>query len=222
MLPKPYYQDDACTIYHGDCRDILPHLPKVDLVLTDPPYGVRKKEEWDDEQHFRENIIRMLKLTRCVSSRVIWFCADKMMAEIVATRPFDLFRVLVWNKPAGSQFAGASHNKIWYSSELILLFGDKEDFKSVGTAKRMTYSVYDDRTLPFSEFNHPTPKPIDLIQWLCENHSNDGHLILDPFLGSGTTLVAAKNLGRRAIGIEINYEYCKIAEQRLAQEVLSL
>ena len=106
----------------GDCLPIMSDMPDkcVDLIVTDPPYGVRKEEEWDNKEHFIECVNEWLSECRRISPLVIWFCAGAMIPEILKHRD-DFFRLLIWNKPDGSQYAGASNNNIWYSSEPILL-----------------------------------------------------------------------------------------------------
>ena len=203
----------------GDCLEVMKKIPDgaVDLVLTDPPYGVRKAEDWDDRDLFIDQLVHWLMACKKASPLLVWFCAGKMIPYILENRPDDFFRFLVWNKPPGCQYAGASHNNLWYSSEPILLFGAAEDWSQKGKESPMEYSVFNAATIPSAKFGHPTTKPIRLMKWLVNHHSNDNDIILDPFLGSGTTAVAAKQLGRRFIGIDINMDYCKIAEDQLRQ-----
>lgn len=219
-VPQRKWPEDFINkVICGDCLEILPLIPDgaVDAVITDPPYGVRKKEDWDDENHFRSQINDWVRGCRVTAPRVIWFCAGKMLPYIVENSAESLFRVLIWNKPAGSQYAGASHNNLWYSNELILLFGDSDAWKEKGTNSIYSGSVFDSFPEPMKTFGHPTTKPIGLMRWLISHHTDPGDLIIDPFCGSGSTLVAAKQLNRRYIGIEISPEYCKIAEDRLRQ-----
>lgn len=130
----PFHREDAGVIYCADCLDILPKIPAgvIDLVLTDPPYGVRKTEEWDAKSYFEENINDWLRACLSCAPRMIWFCAGKMLPQILENRRADFFRLLIWNKPAGSQYNGASHNNLWYSIEPICLFGQPEDWNKKG------------------------------------------------------------------------------------------
>jgi site-specific DNA-methyltransferase (adenine-specific) len=221
---EPFHREEAGVIYCADCLDILPKIPAgaIDLVLTDPPYGVRKTEEWDAKSCFEENINQWLRACLSRAPRMIWFCADKMLPQILENRRADFFRLLIWNKPAGSQYNGASHNNLWYSSEFICLFGQAEEWSKKGGGAPMEYSVFNSRTIPFAACGHPTTKPTDVIEWLAIHHSDPNDIILDPFLGSGTTAVACKELGRKFIGIEIEEKYCRIAVDRLRQGVLAL
>jgi len=209
-FPKNYENQ----IIQGDCLKLMSAIPDkaVDLVLTDPPYGVRKKEEWDEEKHFKNTIDPWLNECLRVSKTVIWFCAGKMMPLILKNREDIFHRLLIWNKPPGSQYAGAMHSNIWYSIEPILVFGEhlpKDKNKCYG------YACFDSRTVPSKAYNHPTSKPLQLMEKLVYFYSNEGDLILDPFSGSGSTAVAAKTQKRRYIGLELSEEHCKESRERL-------
>ena len=197
---KPYYQDEWVTIYHGDCREVLPELPKVDLVLTDPPYGVGIAE-WDSK----------------IIPPVEWLPLCIELAPTVLVTPgngnqWDYPKPdweVAWFRPGSVQRVrrgtGFSH---W---EPILLYG-KNDF------------AFDAKQFPASQEKvdgHPSPKPIRLFKWLIASHKKS-QIILDPFLGSGTTLRASKDLNRHSIGIEIEKKYCEIAAKRCSQSVMEL
>lgn len=211
-LPKPYYDEDGITIYHADCREILPHLPKVDLVLTDPPYGIGSRlvtggkggsfdrlimscaDTWDfkpDQQVF-ELIFSMSQ------DQVIWG------GNFFKLPPCD--KPLCWNKLRPNQKNLSEWEYAWTSL--------------VGRAEMFTYCA-NGGFVAKETLEHPTQKPTPLFQW-CLEFFRDAQTILDPFMGSGTTLRAAKDLGRKAIGIEIEERYCEIAVKRLAQGVLPL
>lgn len=204
---KPYYQDSACTIYHGDCREILPQFPKVDLVLTDPPYGILAdtgsaatrrsggnksdgKIEWDIAPT-KDELLALIELS---SQQMFW---GGLHLPLPPT-----FGYLVWDKAIDG-----------------LNFGEAEVcWTSMVFAPRM----YRFRAVKVDGGKlHPTQKPCDLMRW-CIGFADNPKTILDPFMGSGTTLRAAKDLGRKAIGIEIEERYCEIAAKRLEQEVLAL
>lgn len=219
MLPKPYYNEDGITIFCGDCREILPHLPKVDLVLTDPPYGVPIMTDFSfaggasratSGRQFSEVIGNDQEFdpTQCIASganAILWG------ANHFAHNLPHNGRWLVWDKRCQQQPTRnqADCEMAWCSE-----YG----------AARVCYHVWDgmikdsERGIPRS---HPTQKPIQVMTW-CLSFFPDAGTILDPFMGSGTTLVAAKQLGRKAIGIEIDERYCEVAVQRLAQKVLDL
>ena len=195
----PYYQDSAVTIWHADCRDILPQLPPVDLVLTDPPYGVGKEyASHDDTVVALEQLIPLL--TPLSPKRLIT-CG---IGNIWKYPPADW--VICWSKPNAMTRAAVANANIW---EPVLVYGCK-GFGVDG----VTVSISPQPN------GHPCPKPLRLFIWLIERASEMGNLILDPFCGSGTTLRAAKDLGRKAIGIEIEERYCEIAAKRCQQECL--
>jgi DNA modification methylase len=218
-LPEPYYDDGVCQIYVGDCRELLPLLPKVDLLLTDPPYGIgeaagkNKKRTgglamardygnatWDDAPP--EDW--MFGLMRSKSAhQIIWG------GNYFPLPPSSCW--LVWDKENGeTDFADcelawtnlrkAVRRKVYKWQGMLQ--------EKMGRDKEQRY--------------HPTQKPLDVMTWAISQAPDDCETILDPFMGSGTTLRAAKDLNRKAIGIEINPDYAKIAAERLRQEVLAL
>jgi len=176
----------------------------VDIVITDPPYGVRMKEEWDNQNNF----IRLVNywLTECLRvtrHTVIWFCAGKMMPYILKNREHLFHRLHTWEKPAGTQFAGASHNNIWYSIEPILVFSkDIKETISYGKEERYAYDSFRYGTIAKKVWNHPTVKPVDLMAELILHYSKEGETVLDPFGGSGSTAEACIKSGRNFIIIE--------------------
>lgn len=203
MLPEPYYDKDGITIYHGDCRDILPYLPTVDLVLTDPPYGIGAN-----------------KMTLGNGRRILprgnndW---DKSPAD-VSSLP-HLGKCIIWG---GNYFGlpGQSRWLVWDKGTGSNDYADCElAWSNLGGVVRKFYKGWvgaNAKEPGDPDRFHPTQKPVSLMAW-CISLVPDAQTILDPFMGSGTTLVAAKLLGKRAIGIEMEEEYCKIAVERLAQ-----
>lgn len=203
-LPTPYYEQDGITIYHGDCREILPYLPKVDLVLTDPPYNVGLNySNGDNRKDYKEWcndwFLKLPSDNKAISCGI---------ANInVWPKPTW---VLCWHKPASM-------------GRCIVGFNNWEPILFYGKVPSQIVDVFKASIIPSKELvNHPCPKPIQWGLWLISHLSKDKHTILDPFMGSGTTLVAAKQLGRKAIGIEIEQRYCDIAIKRLSQGVLNL
>lgn len=200
---KPYYQDKYATIFLGDCLELLPEMPKVDLVLTDPPYGV--DFAWWDFAPTVEFVDTLLEMT---DSLIMFGGAHvKSVSSFVELKPD---RILIWspkftlNKQCSNGMAWRWH-PIWCWN-----LPEKQDI--------LPWDVLNDATMGHNGWYHPCTKPLNLVKKLilCEG------LILDPFLGSGTTLVAAKQLNRKAIGIEIEEKYCEIGAKRLSQEVLDL
>lgn len=216
-LPTPYYDDGhGIVIYLGDCREILPHLPKVDLVLTDPPYGMALDTDYSGFNG--------------------WNGKGLVHAEIIGDgQPFDPKPFLIAQHHI---FWGAQYfchalpesggwlvfNKRGDGAPSEICFGDCElawadMMQSVRMFSRMWHGV---ARWSSEGVLHPSQKPIELMKWCIGLAKTASGTILDPFMGSGTTLRAAKDLGRQCIGIEIEEKYCEIAARRLGQEVLPL
>ena len=210
MTLKPYYQDDAVTIYCGDCREILPQLDvKVDLVLTDPPYGIGKDGQklstgghggrkaydflgWDVCRPDKETFDLILNAGE---TQIIW--GGNYFADLLPPKG----KWFVWDK--GQRINQSDGELAWTSFD--------------GALRICTFNRVE---LMLDNAEHPTQKPLKLITWCIQQ--TEAQTILDPFMGSGTTLVAAKILGRKAIGIEIEEKYCEIAVKRLNQSVMRL
>jgi site-specific DNA-methyltransferase (adenine-specific) len=194
---KPYYEEDGITIFHGDCREVLPGLGTVDAVITDPPYGVNFKDQaWDSE------IPAWLDIARIASPLVMFTTAPTTMWDY--PRP-DW--VLCWYRPAAQSRTAMGGFNHWSP---VLVYGrPKMPVDSINLHAMANAQA--------SGFEHPCPKPERLMRWLI---SGTEGVVCDPFSGSGSTLVGAKNLGRKAIGIELEEKYCEIAAKRLSQRVL--
>lgn len=199
----PYYADDLVTIYHGDMRDVMPTL-HADSVITDPPYGLGfQGEGWDEQVPDPD----WLAMARRIAPVVIFTTAPTTMWDY--PRP-DW--VACWARPASNSRAVSGGFNHWTP---VLVYGGVKFPVDV-----ISLHAIANASAPWIE--HPSPKPVRLMTWLVEHGSPPGGLVVDPFMGSGSTLVAAKQGGRRAIGIEIEERYCEIAAQRCSQEVLGL
>ena len=211
---KPYFQDESVTIYHGDCRDILPTLPKVDLVLTDPPYNI----EANTLKYIWEKVALVLPEKR----HLIWTFNTCRLQVIGQSLPdsFTEIRAAVWHKP----FCPSPWRFGWsWHWEPILWWMRGQDRKGISKYKFDVSDVISVSVIRKGEdqrANHHDQKPIALWRQLANWFSEGNETILDPFMGSGTTLRAAKDLGRKAIGIEIEEKYCEIAAKRMSQGVL--
>lgn len=203
-MREPYYQEDGITIYHGDCREILPDLPEVDLVLTDPPYGI-DKAEWDD------------------SFPIEWF--DLLRTKVLGLMPGIWNLIKMPEEIAGMKYIwclsaylknGMTRGAIGFGNWIPCLVYVREGASAYVQDGDCREFIVGRDPKP----NHPSPKPYEAMLWFCKRLP--GATVLDPFMGSGTTLKAAKELGREAIGIEIQEKYCEIAVERLAQGVLAL
>ena len=201
----PYYQDDAVTIYHGDCREIMPSI-EADVLVTDPPYGIGKAD-WDGALPIDVlNIAGMVTESAAIMPGV-WNIGR--MPELIGGQTY------VWTLSAyltNGMTRGAIGFGNWIPVLLYARAGVSLHQKD-GDARAFVVGTED-------KPDHPSPKPLRVMTWVISRMP--AGLILDPFMGSGTTLLAAKTLGRRAIGIEIEERYCEIAARRCSQEVLGL
>jgi DNA modification methylase len=217
---KQFYQDSFATIFHGDCREILPQLPKVDLVLTDPPYGIGEgnakriasrltkgikgrdygNATWDQKPIDRE----LLRLTLGAAYWLIVFGGNYYTEDLKSGPCW-----LVWDKDNTGDFADCE--LAWTNLK-----------KAVRKIKWRWNGMLQQDMANKEERFHPTQKPVPVMAWAIQQAPDDCDTILDPFMGSGTTLVAAKQLGRKSIGIELEEKYCEIAARRLSQEYLPL
>jgi DNA modification methylase len=214
-MTQPYYQDDHVTLYHGDSLEILPALT-FDIMVTDPPYGI--------------------------GYEIGGFPGSQVFAAIKGDDSIDL---MAWalTQPFRSVIFGAEHaapyvdiNSTWHvwdkreTIEADNILGTP--FELCVTSWKCERQIF--RCLHAGSVNadrkiarqgrrvHPTQKPVVLMRKIIELWTDPDDVILDPFAGSGSTLRAAKDLGRHAIGIEIEEQYCEAIVSRLAQEVLSL
>jgi site-specific DNA-methyltransferase (adenine-specific) len=223
---KPYYEHAGITIYHGDCRDVLPNIT-ADVLVCDPPYGVNLGknggandgrrdhvlvkagyESYDDSpENFDAVVVPALKMALAITKRGAVFCAGHMVWRLP---PADAIGGVFLPAACGRTSWGYNSfaHCLLYGSAPDLNLGSKPiGIKSTSTADGM---------------GHPCAKPDTWMAWAVDLASRVGETVIDPFMGSGTTLRAAKNLGRTAIGIEIEERYCEIAAKRLSQEVLHL
>jgi site-specific DNA-methyltransferase (adenine-specific) len=209
---KPYYERDGITIYHGDCREILPSL-KADVVVTDPPYGVAFKGK--ATKHTKASGGYTTEDSAVVGPDTIRLALPLVERAAVFTGTRLAFR---YPPPAdiGCVYcpSGAGIGTWGFTCMHIVLFYGPRPTAACKPSSIQSFDVA-------GKSGHPCPKPLSWMKWLVNLASIEGETILDPFMGSGTTLVAAKLEGRKAIGIEIEERYCEIAAKRLAQGVLN-
>lgn len=219
----PYYQDEAVAIYHGDCRAVLPTL-RGDVMIVDPPYderthkGARSHGEIVSKIDFEPfDTAATLPLLLAATKRwVVAFCTMEMIAGYMAIAGDRWIRAGFWRRPDGApQFTGDRPGTPGDAIAIMHVAGKKR-WNGGGNHAFWECGVERENRV------HPAQKPARLMEMLVADFTDAGDLILDPFMGSGTTLVAAKRLGRKAIGIEISEAYCEIAAKRLAQGALDL
>ncbi len=219
----PYYENDGIILYHGDCRQILPQLaPEIfDLVVTDPPYLVSYAGRWGSENEqivgdsdpawvlpVYSELFRTLKRDSLCLSFYGWPAAETFLSawRLVGFRPISVF-VLVKRRIGLGYFTRAQHEQAY------LLAKGRPPKPVVAPSDVLEWEI-SHTTL------HPNQKPVGPVSKLLSAYSTEASLILDPFCGSGTTLVAARMCGRNAVGIEIEEKFCEVAALRLSQEVL--
>lgn len=235
---KPYFESGGIAIYHGDSREVLPHLPQADHVITDPPYsdvthrGAMTNPDWAksggnaphrlldfDSIAFPDltAIYQASAPKRWLVSFLDWrymlplegWCAEQ-------ATPLRFVRHGIWVKPNGApQFTGDRPGQGWEAIAVLhAKAGGRMRWRGGGHHAVWTY--------PKQNEAHKTAKPLPLVRRLVEQFTDPGDLILDPFMGGGAVLRAAKDLGRRAVGVEIDERHCERAARRLEQEVLDL
>jgi len=230
--------DFVNKIICGDCLEVLPMIPDgvIDAVVTDPPYGIggdnhahtrmssrhggaiNFSESWDNAYPY-EFIPVVTKLLQSDSS-LVSFCARESVSFVdkaFRDAGIKVKNYIYFNR----RRTGVNPRKNFTNGIECAVWGARG--KYIWHGKGATVNVFREATceLNYPPNNvHPTQKPTRLISWIMGLLSNQNQIILDPFCGSGTTLVAAKQLGRKFIGIEIEPKYCAIAEDRLRQEEL--
>lgn len=223
------YQSDRCTLYAGDCADLVGVLPTVDLLCTDPPYGVRW-ESGNNGGRFGELVgdDGSVDVPGLLGVLALAHLRDNRHAYVFGYRPDQLsgpMRLggtaeLVWDKV---QIGSGDLRRPWGPQHEIVTFGviarsprQRELGYGNGAARLRTGSVLRFPRKNSRQVNrHPTEKPVPLMAELIESSSRRGELVLDPFAGSGSTLVAAILAGRRAIGCEIDDRYVAVAVDRI-------
>lgn len=220
----PYYWDAWTCIVQGDCREVLPYLA-ADVLITDPPYGVnlgqhrnaKETRGWlakggylsyeDSPEHFTQVVVPALTVAlQRVTRGLVFTCGTGLQA----LPPYQALGGIFL--PAGcGRTCWGFQNFAWCA-----LYGTAPDLERGAKPTGRSLQRSAEPSL------HPCPKPYPWMTWAVDLASRLGETILDPFMGSGTTLLAAKDMGRRAIGVEIEARYCALAVQRLRQEVLPL
>jgi DNA modification methylase len=219
----PYYADDLVTIWHGDCRDLLPSI-EADVIVTDPPYaltatggGIAGKRQYltDIAGHLDDGFDLAL-LDRW--PRWMVFCAKDQLLPLLsrAAAPGGRWMLLTWHKPDPTPLFGG--NYLPDTEYIVHRFRAAADLGG-GYEARSRFILHPSGS---PKWGHPTEKPVGVMLRLLGVGTVADDLILDPFMGSGTTLVAAKSLNRHAIGIEIEERYAEIAANRCRQSVLGL
>ena len=207
-----YYQDESVSLYHGDCLEIAEWLT-ADVLVTDPPYGQGFiGGEWgglkvlnDENTHVRDYALELWGKKPAI-----------VFGNWRATRPQNIKHRLIWWKQGRNAGLLTNRESVpWYpADEEIYILGSG----FTGPPDCNVYVTTESRSSAAKEAGHPTPKPIGVMERLIAKCPSG--IIADPFAGSGSTLVAARNQGRKAIGVELEEKYCEIIANRLSQAVL--
>jgi len=225
-MSEPYYSDDGVTLYLGDAMEILPTIPTARLIVTDPPYsfGLASTQQegkaggWGDlmnNAHWYALWLTEAKRITANRSGAAWvfnsWRSFPTLARAAYSSRWPITSLLVWDKqwigPGGQQGLRPSY-------ELVALFAHD----AFALADRGLPDIWPVQWASQRPNGHPAEKPVDLLLRIIQE--SGGGRVVDPFAGSGSTLVAAKLAGQEAIGIEIEERYCEIAARRLSQEVL--
>jgi site-specific DNA-methyltransferase (adenine-specific) len=239
---KPYYQEDGITIYHGDNKDILPQLEPVELVLTDPPWMARpdkitrkskgvagvinpsKGIGYGTIGHFDLDVISLA--FQKTTADILVICGYRELGQVISALE-PIRGVFIWHKPNGgisvAYPAPLDTAYIVWGAHKSKITGHMHWNSGVFSIPVPTAGCISNGERILTEENgpaaHPCQGPVELYKQLLKAGNGP---VLDPYMGSGTTLRAAKDLGRKCIGIEIEERYCEMAVKRLAQEVLPL
>lgn len=241
-MKKPYYSDDFATIYHGDCREILPTLQRADCIITDPPYSDHvHANARSGSGKITNSITRVSDLGfSAMTIELMVFCAAEFarvskrwvltFSDVESSHSWraalesaglEYVRTGAWLKEGATpQFSG-DRPAVAFEAITISHPRGKKNWNGGGKHGIWSFPIVLNRGGDSPRL-HTTQKPVDLMAALISDFADASDTILDPFMGSGTTLVAAKQLGRKSIGIELEEKYCEIAAKRLQQEYLPL
>jgi site-specific DNA-methyltransferase (adenine-specific) len=215
---KPYYQNELVTLFHGDSLEITEWLA-ADVLVTDPPYGTKNESRKGSYQGAGSQIRRFNPIANDQNAeardRVLELWGENP-AIVFGTwripRPQNTQHRLIWHKKG--QAPGPTNSSFMLQDEEIYVLG--KGFISTSPPMRSVVTTTEPRSIEVAKIGHPTPKPIGLMETLIARCPEG--VIADPFAGSGATLIAARNLGRKVIGVELEEKYCELIANRLSQE----
>ena len=222
-MTAPYYEDDFVQLYHGDCLELADLWTCADVLVTDPPYGIswathgggRDLRNWAPRQAKGGIANDHSTDTRDAALEAWGERPAVVFGSPTVAPPADVIQALVWKKPVDSGVVGARF--VWRRDwEAIYLLGKPWPI----SAPSRSSVIESPGGMERYRNGHPHVKPVDLLVVLLEQCPPG--VVTDPFAGSGSTLVAAKALGRKAIGVELDERYCELAANRLLQDVLPL
>lgn len=213
-----YYQDDLVTLYHGDCLEHTEWLD-ADVLVTDPPYGIAwEAGSLNDKKEVRQNSEQSIASDESldIRNKALGLWGNKygiVFGTWKMDRPKNTTNVLIWHK--ANKQPGVLTHPFYSNHEEIYTLGTG----FTGKPMQSVITTNEHRGMQPRLIGHPTPKPIGLMELLV--NKTEG-VVADPFAGSGATLIAARNLGRKAIGVELEEKYCEIIAKRLSQQAFDL
>lgn len=222
-MTEPYYSDDLVTLYHGDCREVTAWRD-ADVLVTDPPYGVRMAtfagggDRKKNPNGGRANDAIEGDLTPEARDMALSAWGNRpaiVFGSWRVERPAKVRSLLIWHKEGA--YSGPLNAAFFNNHEEVYVIG--EGWRKSAPPLRSVITTTEHRSQASAAVGHPTPKPLGLMELLIDR-CDPSWVIADPFTGSGSTLLAAKALGRRAIGVEVEERYCELAASRLAQDTL--
>lgn len=225
---KPYYEDDAVEIYLGDCLELLPEI-RADIVVSDPPYNCGKpygpntddRRGWQEWAAWLDN--RLTPSLAAAPLGALFFLSQPAYRHYCRFGERDIDWSAVWYKPFSAAICAAAFMPHW--EHLVYMGPKRRKPPDLGWGSDVFVANVEvgghQPAIPVARNGHPTPKPIALMREIAMR-LHDAETLLDPFMGSGTTLRAAKDVGKKAIGIEIEERWCELAAKRMAQAVLPL
>lgn len=251
---KVYYQDEYVKLIHGDCLEVMDEMIekgiKVDMILTDPPYGTTECE-WDSIIPL-DKMWDRLKNIRQNKTPIILFGKQPFTSYLNISNIKEFKYEIIWEKDKGTDFGNANRKPINIHENISVFYKQAPNYQRVfdigipyvrknkrnngqddlnfksdnsgiwinnGQRTPTTVRKYNRVSAGGKKPLHPTEKPLELISWLIQSFTQENDIILDFACGSGTTLVAAKNLNRKCYGIELEEKYCEVAKNRLLDKI---
>ena len=219
-MTKSYYQDEHVILYHGDCREILPTIA-ADVLVTDPPYGIALANHDGGGARSDRSFGVIGDHSQEIGEAVISWATERNMPAVIFASPFAPWRgswrnLIAWDKGGAVGGGGDISTCLKRSWELIQIA------RNGPMNGQRDESVWRHVVVPDDSAFHVCAKPIGLMMRLIARFTSQNDTIFDPFAGSGSTLIAAADLNRKAIGIEIEERYCEIAARRLASRTGNL
>lgn len=229
--PRRFYRDEWVTIYHGDAAEVLPHIERCDLLVTDPPYGMdfqsnRRQERLDkiagDDGSYDVTPV-LDAAVRAIGRGRHAYIFGPAVEGLPLTEPAEL----IWDKGVLgmgdlSKPWGPSHERITFATYEPSKANRAKGYGKLAARLRKGSVIRALRPQGAATGRHPNEKPVVLLRQIIESSSMMGDVVLDPFMGSGSTCVAAVLEGRRAVGIEIDEHYCEIAAARVCAAVAAI